>query len=302
VSAEAVIETPPEQTRGAMEETLRREIPAGLIEFEQAPAGWLTKTGTPREKPWRAYHWTPTEGDRQRLPSTTTLLDAICPKAGLPPWSEARGVEGAVEGVRLGLIDHETTPERGVGIVRAHKLGAEAAKRKAAERGLNVHALLEAYMLTGAAPKLGEHPKHHRGYIQGLTRWLIAENPEPVAVEQLVVHPEDGYAGRLDLRARIDGQLVTVDLKTQERGGIYATAHWQVAMYERAARWCGDEPADRKMVVVVAANGEFRQMDAEWDEERLNAALAYYRASRPVESACESANRIEREARKAVSA
>lgn len=284
--------------RGAMEHTLRRELDAGLIEFEEAPIGWLGKNGKPREKAWRAYHWTPTDGGRERLPSTTTILDAICPKGGLPAWSEARGVEGAVEALRRGLIDEETSLDAAVEVVRENKLGAEAAKRKAAQRGLNVHALLEAYMRTGAAPKLGEHPEHHRGYIQGLTRWLLVKQPEPVAVEELVVHPVLGYAGRLDLRARIDGQLVTVDLKTQERGGIYATAHWQVAMYERAAVWCGDEPADRKIVVVVSANGEFREMAADHDERRLDAALAYYEAAKPIEAECEAANRIEYEARK----
>lgn len=283
---------------GAMEHTLRRELPGrGVIEFEEAPVGWLTKKGTPREKPWRAYFWTPLDLDRVRFPSSTTMLDGICPKGGLPVWSEARGVEGAVEAFKRDLIDADTTPEQAVEIVRANKLGAEAAKREAAERGLNVHALLEEYMLSGSAPKLSGHPVEHHGYIQGLARWLHEDDPEPIAVEQLVVHPEDGYAGRLDLRARIDGQLVTVDLKTQERGGIYASAHWQVGLYERAARWCGDEPADRKMVVVVAANGEFRTMPADYEDWQLDAALAYYRASRPVESACESANRAERKAR-----
>jgi hypothetical protein len=288
---------------GAMERTIEREIPdLGTIAFEEAPAGWLKKDGEPRVVPHRAYHYTPIDGERSRFTSTTTVLNDICPKGGLPYWSEARGVEGAVEAIRRGLIGSDTTLEEAVEIVRENKLGAEAAKRKAAERGLNVHALLEAYMLTGSAPKLREHPEHHRGYIQGLTRWLLATDPEPVAVEQLVVHPEHAYAGRLDLRAKIDGELVTIDLKTQENGGIYASAHWQVGMYERAAVRCGDEPADCKMVVVVAANGEFRQMDANHSDEQLDAALAYYRASRPIESACESANRAEKKTRELVSA
>ncbi len=289
---------------GAMERTIERDVPdVGTIMFEETPAGWLKKDGERRERPWRAYYFTPAGAsidERTRLPSTTTLLDAICPKGGIPFWSEARGVEGAVEAVRRGLIGPDTTFEQAVEIVREYKLGAEAAKRKAAERGLNVHALLEAYMLTGAAPKLRDHPEHHRGYIQGLVRWLLTVDPEPEAVEQLVVHPEDGYAGRLDLRAQIDKHLVTVDLKTQENGGIYASAHWQVGLYERAAVRCGDKPADCRMVVVVAANGEFRQMDADHDDDYLDAALAYYRASRPIESACESANRAEKKARQLV--
>jgi hypothetical protein len=293
------------QVPGAMERLVEREIPGkGVVSFEEAPAGWLKKNGEPRPKPWRAYHWTPLAvgANRDRRISVTTMLDDICPKGGLPVWSEKEGIKGAVEALRLGLITDETTLDEAVGIVRAHKLGAENAKRHAAQRGLNVHALLEQYMLTGAAPKLSEHPVENRGYIRGLCAWLLSEQPEPVAVEQLVVHPEDGYAGRLDLRATIAGELVTVDLKTQERGRIYLAAHLQVNLYERAAVWCGDDPADRKMVVVVAANGEFRTMAADHEDWRIDAALAYWRAQRPISGVCESANRIEREARKAVSA
>ncbi len=285
-----------------MAHVLSRKVPDGLIEFEEAPVGWLKKDGEPRKAPWRAYFWTPTGGKRRRLPSTTTLLDAILPKDGLPPWAEREGIKGAVEALRLGLIGPDTTPEETVEIVRANRLGADAAKKEAADRGLNVHAVLEEYMRTGKAPKLGDHPEHHRGFLQGLTRWLLKADPEPVSIEELVVNPEDGYAGRLDLRAVIDGQLVTCDAKTQERAGIYPGAHYQVNLYERAAVRCGADPADRKLVIVFAADGEFREMAANHTDAQLDAALAHYRASRPIVSACESANRTERKAREAVAA
>lgn len=287
---------------GAMEHTLRREIFDGLVEFEEAPVGWLTKAGEPRQKPWRAYFWTPTGGERVRFPSTTTLLDAICPKDGIPPWSEARGIEGAVEAVRRGLIGPDMTAADAVDMVRRAKLGADAVKLEAANRGLNVHALNEGYKLTGQGPKLADHPKHHHGFIQAWTRFTLAFDPEPVAIEQLVVHPEDGYAGRLDERAIVDKQLTTIDYKTQENAGIYRGAHLQVNLYERGEIRCGGEPAERRIVVVFAANGKFRVMDAALEDEQVDAALNYYRAVRPIDSACESANRAEKKARQAVPA
>jgi hypothetical protein len=300
MSAAAEIPVDPATVPGGIEHYLRRELPdGGLIEFEQAPAGWLTKAGEVRRKPWRAYMYTPPGGKRTRLPSTTTLLDAICPKDGLPHWSEARGIEGAVEAMRHGLIGPNTSPADAVGVVRSNRLGAEAIRDRAADRGLNVHDCLEQYMTTGRAPRLAEHHPDHHGYISALTKWLLHAKPEPLAVEQLVCHPEDGYAGRLDLRARIGGLLTTVDLKTQERAGIYRTAHWQVCLYERAAVRCGDEPASRKIVVVVAADGEFREMAADHDDSAIDTVLAYYRACKPVDSVCESANRVERNSRKA---
>lgn len=295
----AELPTDPALIPGGIEHYLHRELPdGGLIEFEQAPYGWLTKAGEPRRKPWRAYFYTPAGGKRTRYPSTTTLLDSICPKDGLPHWSEARGIEGAVAAMHQGLITPSTLPADAVGVVRSNRLGAEAIRDMAAGRGLNVHDCLEQYMTSGRAPKLSEHHRDHHGYITALTKWLLHAKPEPLAVEQLVCSPEDGYAGRLDLRARIGGLLTTVDLKTQERAGIYRGAHLQVGMYERAAVRCGDEPASRCIVVVVAADGEFREMEATHAPELVDSALAFYRAVKPVDSVCESANRSERNARK----
>lgn len=323
---------------GAMEEVKTRDLPDGaLIEFEFAPAGFLKRDGEVRLTDYRAYYLTPAartcspcrgggrvfdrsergrkcelcrgtgnESRRARLPSVTTVLDAIMPKPGLPPWAEARGIEGAVQAVRDGLLDPHDLERDPVAVVRGAKLGADRARDEAAERGLNVHAVLEAYMLTGAAPNPADHPVEHHGYIRALTRWLLVRDPQPVAVEHLVASVQDGYAGRLDLRARVKdfgGELLyTFDAKTQERGQIYAGAHVQVSMYERAAVACGDEPADRLAVVVFAANGEFREMAADHSPSVVDQALAFYRAIKPIDSVCESQNRIEREARKAVPA
>jgi len=284
---------------GAMEHTKRRELPDGsLIEFEEAPAGWLTKAGEVRRKDWRAYFYQPAGGERVRVTSVTTILDAILPKPGLSPWAEARGSEGAVEAVRAGEIDPDGCADP-VGIVRRLRLGADRARDDAADRGLNTHGILERYMVTGAAPNPAEHPEAHHGYIRGATRWLLHADPEPTAVEELVASPDDGYAGRMDLRAIIGGLLTSVDFKTQEKGYIYPGGHLQLGLYERGAIACGDEPADRLLVVVVAADGSFREMAADHHDDVIDSALDFYQRVKPINSACESANRIEREARKA---
>jgi hypothetical protein len=50
---------------------------------------------------------------------------------------------------------------------------------------------------------------------------------------------------------------------------------------------------------VFAADGEFRTMSAVHPPEFTQAALAWIKQAKPVDSMCESANRVEREARKA---
>lgn len=317
---------------GALAEHRTRALPdGGLIEFELAPAGWTTPNGERRCRDYRAYHYTPPPRDcdcdggrrfdrsvrgrrcpdcngtsivapRTRLVSVTTLLDTVCPKPGLPIWAEARGIEGAVEAVRRGLIDPDD-PESvamAVEIVRAARLGQDRALDEAQGRGLNVHACLEHYMRTGSPPNHADHPVEHWGYLRGLSRFLLTVNPEPegAMIEELVAHPELGYAGRLDLRARCGGLLVTFDAKTSERGQVYLGAHAQVQLYERAAVRCGDEPADLLKVVVFAADGTYREMAANHPDAFTDAALAWAREAKPVDALCASLNRAEVEARK----
>lgn len=321
----------PSTMPGGLEVQDRRELASGgVIEFEFAPAGWLTQDGLPRERDHRAYYWTP-QADcvacagtgrapsekrpdgtikckpcdgtgltkRQRMASVSTVLDCILPKPGLPPWAEARGIEGAIEAVRrdeINLAVHAN--DEAVGIVRALRLGADRARDDAATRGLNVHDLLREYMQTGEAPTFSDHPIEQHGYIRALSRWLLATKLEPETVEEMVCSPDDGYAGRTDLVARGDGFRIRFDAKTQERGGIYESAHVQVKLYDRAAVALGDEPADLLKVVVFAENGEFREMACMADDKAADCALAWWRAIKPVSSACEGANRIEREARR----
>jgi hypothetical protein len=290
---------PPELTPGAMAVHKERMLPSGhLVEFESAPAGWLTKSGTPRRDDWRAYHISSDELKRARIPSVTTLCDAILPKDGLPPWSERQGIRGALEAFRRGLLHVGMTDDEAVAAVRANQLGANAARDDAADRGLNIHAILEQFMATGRAPNPADHPEPHRPFIRGLVKWLLWADPEPVAVEFLVADPERRYAGRGDLIARIGGRHTLVDLKSQERGAIYESAHIQVRLYRQAEERFGGHQIEDARIVVVDGHGGFREMDLVCDDELAERALRYYEPVRRLCAACESQNRVVREALK----
>lgn len=338
-------------TPGAFQHQLERRVPAGLIEFEQAPIGFTKLDGERRRADWRAYFWTPNAAEcepcgstgrepgarpnttrkcgacdgtgdtskRTRVPSVTTLLDTILPKPGLPPWAEARGIEGAIEAIEKGIIPWRASMVDGeidvvavgldpdaaanaVDLVRANRLGADRARDDAASRGLNVHALLQTYMETGQLPVPSDHPAEHQGYVAALIDFLETVRPEPVAVEELVCDPAYGYAGRYDLCAKVDGQVGLFDAKTSEKAQIFPGAHLQIALYARAALACGDGEVDFTRVVVFGADGDWRQMNGAANDRLVDAALEFARLLRPVSSVCESKNRAEREARKAVAA
>jgi hypothetical protein len=304
---------------GGLEIASSRTLPdGGLIEFEQAPVGWLKRDGEPRRAPWRAYFYTPPGGRRRRLPSVTTILDALLPKPGLPRWAEGHGIVGAIRAVEQGLITFDRDPvfEAEVGAVLAQhtdddliaavrraQLGADAAKDHAADRGTDVHLPIQEYMETGRAPSLRDHRPELHGYLTAFTRWLLDFDPEPVAAEQLVCNPRGGYAGRLDLRARLPracAGLATIDFKTQADAKVYEGAHIQVNMYEQGAVACGAEEADQLFVVALAADGTYRMMPVDKDADLVTAALIWRRKITPIKSACATANQRELDARRAV--
>lgn len=313
---------------GALEVVKERTFESGyVVRFEFAPAGWTRPDGMTRLKDHRAYYITRAgncsacEGTgrsasekrpggtvqckacrgsgkprRERVESVTSICSTILPKDGLAPWSERAGICGALEAFRRGLIDTDTEPDQAVRIVRGAKLAADAARDEAADRGLNVHALLEQFMLTGRAPNPADHPESHRPFIRGLVRWLVVADPTPVAVELLIANPHDGYAGRLDLLAEIDGQLTLIDLKTQERGSIYEAAHLQTRLYWFAERLYGEHVIQEARVVVVDGRGGFDEVELLADEDLATAALEFYRGLRPLCSATDARNRAVREA------
>lgn len=289
---------------GAWEREIVREVPGGVIAYHEAPAGWLTKAGEERVKPYREYVWTPEicqDGHISRavrLPSVTYICDQICPKPGIPRYSEDRGIEGCLLAFKAGMLTDTSRAEDAIAVVREQGLGAEAATARAARRGLNIHAINEDFLRTGDAPVPRDHPEHHRGFIRSWAKATLCLKPEPVAVEQVVVHPELGYAGRLDMRAIIRGELELDEWKTQEWGGLFSQSHIQTMLYERAAVWCGAEPASRLRAIVLPADGDWNErqhtMIVDWKDWQLDAALAWWRAKRPIDSACESRNRTVR--------
>lgn len=322
------LEAGPELTPGALKTVKSRTLPGGWrIDFEFSPAGWLKPDGTARVVDHRAYYLTPAgicqacdgsgrvpsdkrpggtvkcqpckgsgQPRRERVESVTTICDRILPKDGLPHWSERAGIHGAVEAVRRGLITPETTDQEAVELVRSNKLGAEAERDRAADRGLNVHSILEEYMAFGISPNPANYPEPHRPFIRGLVKWLLRADPEPQAVEFLIADPERGYAGRADLIARVNGTLTLIDLKTQENGAIYESAHVQARLYRDAEERYGEHQIDHGLVVVVDAQGGFREMELLADGELSQHALEFYRRIKPLSAGCDSQNRIIRSA------
>jgi hypothetical protein len=232
------------------------------------------------------------------MTSVSSILDSILPKDGLPYWAEARGIEGTITALQQGKLDLMCTPEQAVAEVRRLKLGAEAARNKAAGRGLDVHGLLGEYMTTGRLPSSDRVQPEDTGYYQALCRFLAEEQPEPEQVEELVCEPDEGYAGRSDLVAIRKNLRVRYEYKTNNRCQIFPQAHLQAGLYERAAIYDGDEPCDILELIGLAEDGNWRSMAVAATEKTLDATLTWWRELKPVNNICALANRDERQQRR----
>jgi hypothetical protein len=189
---------------------------------------------------WRDRFYT-IEG--QRLPSVTTVLDIIA-KPALGPWyakEERRYFETAMLEVlsRPGARD----PEFVLAAVAEAVTGVKAAdreKQKAAAIGTAVHAGIEWQLRrqlgedAGPAPQL---PEPAAWAVESWKDWARSVDLEPVAIERTVYCLECGYAGTLDLYARVKGVLTVLDWKSGK--AIYPEAFLQNLAYRHAAAGAG---------------------------------------------------------------
>ena len=195
--------------------------------------------GPPRSS-WRDRFYT-IEG--QRLPSVTTVLDIIA-KPALGPWyakEERRYFETAMLEVlsRPGARD----PEFVLAAVAEAVTGVKAAdreKQKAAAIGTAVHAGIEWELrrqlgeATGPALHL---PEAAAWAVESWKDWARSVNLEPLAIERTVYCLACGYAGTLDLYARVKGVLTVLDWKSGR--AIYPEAFLQNLAYRHAAAGTG---------------------------------------------------------------
>ncbi|MBP3044397.1 cytochrome [Arthrobacter jiangjiafuii] len=107
-------------------------------------------------------------------------------------------------------------------IVKEASRASERYRDQAAERGTRVHHYCEQvslraldlpHQLEAARTALQEHGEHQ--FADRFDEWWDLYQVEPLAPEITVWNDEVGYAGTLDLVARINGRLCLIDYKTK---------------------------------------------------------------------------------------
>lgn len=246
-----------------------------IVEREQ-PSHWYLPDGRPFHTVERA------DGKGQRpatlrdarkvgaLPSVTNILNVVA-KPGLDAWKIEQGILAALT---LPRIDGETAD------AFAKRVAKDAGEQvvKAQDLGTSLHAAIEAFVSRGEAPIPDLMP-----YLAPFMVWWVEHAGKVDAVEQTVVSAEEGYAGRLDCVADIDGLPTVVDFKTQRcpdgKPAFYDQWPLQLEAYRRAYRGFV-EPVAIASIVIPTTEGRAGCHAKVWPSEDREAYWSAFCAAR----------------------
>lgn len=181
--------------------------------------------------------------------------------------------------------------------LKAAKLDHYAQTQRGADRGLDLHTVLEDWIERQTIPNPEKHRPAHRGYMRALVQWLAMWRPTFYESEMIVGSARHGFAGRRDtvavvdvanLPARVvshprfpdaarDGGLILMDLKTTK--DIYPeTQYPQLAAYELAGVECGAKPTVAQAIVQIGADGKYKVGWSNATAEDFLALLGAYKS------------------------
>src|SRR5262249_48994522 len=181
--------------------------------------------------------------DGRELPSVTTILDVIS-KPGLGPWyakQERQYFETAMLEVlsKPGARDPEYVLAAVVEAVSGVK-AADRDRQRATVIGTAGHARIGWQLRTTLGGDAGPEPALPAAAAWALESWkdwASSVTLEPLAIERTVYCDACGYAGTLDLYARVRGVLTVLDWKSSK--AIYPEAFLQNVAYRHAAKRLG---------------------------------------------------------------
>jgi hypothetical protein len=188
-------------------------------------------------------------------PSVTNVLSVLA-KPGLDAWKQEQAIIAALT---LPRRDGESEDEFARRVVA--DMGEQVVK--AVDLGTAIHAACEVYAQTKALP---ENPEI-RALFEPVREWFDREVERISRVESVVTHTEFGYAGTVDLVAKLasTGAWSVIDFKTQKlrtdasgkpKPLFYELWPLQMEAYRQAIvhSFAGKQPVDNVSVVISSTD------------------------------------------------
>lgn len=195
--------------------------------------------------------------DGESLPSVTHILQCIG-KPALINWAanqERTLVSDAAADLYEDLAKLPTPMSRTTYIATLQgRVGKQKAHRreleKAGEIGTQVHQLIEWNLRKQLGQTVGPEPRvvdDARWALMAWQDWAQSCDLIPMYIEQKVFSRVHGYAGTMDLLAKVNGIDTLIDFKTGK--SIYAEAFLQNVAYQVALTEMGHHSAAQGMIV-----------------------------------------------------
>ena len=140
--------------------------------------------------------------DEVIYPSVTEILSIVA-KPGLVAWAN-----------NMGLAGKSTKDE----------------SQRIAGIGTEVHARIEQYFKEGTSIFEGATAEALPS-LQLFNNWIQKHKIEPILIEESLISQKLGYAGTIDLLAKVDDKITLIDFKTSNR--IYEDYFAQLCAYKR---------------------------------------------------------------------
>lgn len=186
------------------------------------------------------------EVDGESLPSVTTILGTIA-KPALVKWAE-NTTKAAVVGAAADLYLDTTKLPAMTRTMFVASLEARLGKQRQTERemqkaqeiGSQTHNLIEWTLRKQLGQVVGNRPATTapaEWAFMAFQDWAKEVELEPIFIEQAVWSKTHGYAGTMDLFARVQGKTTLIDFKTGK--SIYGEAHLQNVAYQVALEEMG---------------------------------------------------------------
>src|SRR3954470_17419814 len=183
------------------------------------------------------------------LPSVTNVLNVLA-KPGLDAWKIEQGIMAALTLPRQAEEPLDAFAHRVV-----EDMGAQV--EKAADFGTAIHNACEVYALNKQLPQ----DIRLLNFLEDWVRWFDSNVERVASIEQVFVHHEHGYAGRVDMVALLKGiGWAVVDFKTQKvkrsakgeaKPAFYETWPLQLGAYRQAILASGAKDVKGIVSVVI---------------------------------------------------
>ena len=170
-----------------------------VVKYDTEAAHYYLPTGEPCHGDLRQAR------KARALPSVTTILKILESEA----LSRHKVDSAIAQAMTLPPIKGETPQDFAKRVHETNK----AELSGMADVGTRIHELAEQ-VIRGEAPLSKDMDNTLRPHLESLTCWAKFLD-EVVLSEEVVVHDGEGYAGRCDLIAKIDGQTEIVDFKSK---------------------------------------------------------------------------------------